>query len=103
MLRRRMSESNKQTEKITIRCTPELKKRIESKAKQFGQRPSEFVRDQAEAGLQRKTKWDRKKVAALVENQENLNRMFESLNSNQNDLKEKLIEYSEGELALWEH
>lgn len=98
-----MSESNKQTEKITIRCTPELKKRIESKAKQFGQRPSEFVRDQAETGLQRKTKWDRKKVAALVENQENLNRMFESLNSDQNDLKEKLIEYSEGELALWEH
>lgn len=102
MLRRRMSESNKQTEKITMRCTPELKKRIKSKAKQFGQRESEFVRDQAEAGLQRKTKWDRKRVAALVENQEKLNRVFESLSSDQNDLKEKLIEYSEGELALWE-
>lgn len=103
-----MSKSNnkaielKKTKIISIRCTPEMEKKIKTKADQLGIATSEFIMDEIEAGLKRITKHDRNHVRALVETQENLNKLISSLTPEQHELRQKLIDFSEGMMKIWQ-
>lgn len=98
----RMAMDIKKTKTISIRCTPEMEKRIKAKAEKLGISASEFIMDEVEAGLKRITKRDRNHVRALVETQENMNKLISSLGPGQEELRQKLIDFSEGMMKIWQ-
>ena len=58
--------------------------------------------DEIEDGLKRITKHDRNNVRALVGTQESLNSLISSLETEQNELKQKLIDFSKGMMKIWQ-
>ena len=99
---RRMAMDVKKTKTISIRCTPEMEKKIKVKAEKLGVSASEFIMDEVEAGLKRTTKRDKNHVRALVETQENMNQLISSLGPKQGELRQKLIDFSEGMMKIWQ-
>lgn len=97
-----MAMEMKKTRIISIRCTPEMEKKIKAKADQLGVPTSEFIMDEIEDGLKRITKHDRNHVRALVETQESLNKLISSLEPEQSELRQKLIDFSEGMMKIWQ-
>ena len=97
-----MAMDMKKTRIISIRCTSEMEKKIKAKADQLGVSTSEFIMDELEDGLKRITKHDRNHVRALVETQESLNNLISSLEPEQNELKQKLIDFSKGMMKIWQ-
>ena len=98
----RMVMDVRKTKTISIRCTPEMEKKIKTKAEKLGISASEFIMDEVEAGLKRITKRDRNHVKALVETQENMNKLISSLGPEREELKQKLIDFSEGMMKIWQ-
>lgn len=98
-----MNKNNKKTEILTVRCTPEKKRRLVLKAEQLGISISDFVSDCLEDKLKRNTKRNKHKVRALVEAQEAMNQIILGLDIEQQEIKNKLINYSEGMMDLWDN
>lgn len=93
----------KRSKNFAIRCTPKMEIRMKNKAKQLGMSTSEFVNNCIEAGLARRTKYDRYHVVALVQAQEALNHIIMELGSGQENIKKTLVDFSREEfMKLWE-
>ena len=103
MKKRKMPIGNKKTVNVSFRCTAEQDRQIEAIAKSMGEKKSEFILDCVEAGLKRKTRYDKGKVRALVEMQETMNQMIMSLGDGQKEIREQILEYGERTMKLWEY
>ncbi len=99
-----MKERDKKTVIISIRCTPEMEKRIKDKAERFEESVSEFTMDCISAGLKRKTRYDKKKARVLVEMQEKMNTIIRDIGQNptQQAIKQELIDFSKEMVNLWD-
>ena len=97
-----MLKSDRKTVMETFRCTVDLDKKIEAKAKHMGESKSKFLSECVETGLKRKTKYDKGKVRILVEQQEIMNQLVRGLTPEQEGLKKLLLEYGERMMELWE-
>lgn len=97
-----MCKNDKKTEILTVRCTPEMKKRLKRKADQLGISISDFVADCFDDKLKRNTKRNKHKVKVLVEAQETLNQIILGLDTEQREIKNKLIDFSEEVIDLWD-
>jgi len=86
----------------TFRCTRELDKKIEKRAKQMGENKSQFLSDCVEMGLKRKTRYDKGKCRSMVEMQEALNQIIMTLTPEQENVKEQLLELGERAIKLWD-
>ena len=62
-----MKEGNKKSAVITLRCTPDMEKRIKNKAGQLGKPVSEIVMGYINEGLKKNTKYDKQRARVLVE------------------------------------
>ena len=102
MKKRKMPIGNKKTVNVSFRCTAEQDRQIEAKAKSMGEKKSEFILDCVEAGLKRKTRYDKGKVKSLVETQEAMNQMIMSLEDGPKEIREQILEYEERMSNLWE-
>lgn len=102
MGKRKLATGDKKTVNVSFRCTIEQDRRIEIKARSMGEKRSEFISDCIEAGLKRKTRYDKGKVRALVEMQETMNQMIMSLGDGQKEIREQILEYGERTMKLWE-
>lgn len=98
-----MYKNNKKTEILTVRCTPEKKKKLKARVDQLGIPISVFVSDCLEDKLKRNTKRNKHKVRALVEAQEAMNQIILGIDIEQQEIKNKLINYSEGMMDLWDN
>ena len=99
-----MNERNKKTSVITIRCTPDMEKRIRSKAGQLGKPMSEIVLGCIDEGLRRNTRHDKQRVRVLVETQEMLNTLISSLGQmSGKQVSEQLKDISKEMIKLWEY
>ena len=98
----RLSDKDKKSASVTVRCVPEMQKRVKNKADALGVTVSEFVSDCIEMKMKRNTKNDKRKVRILVEAQETLNQIILSLTPQQQEIKDKLIDYSKGVMELWD-
>lgn len=95
----------KQTGKIaviTFRCTSEMGQKIKNKSNRLGLNVSAFTLNCVEAGLDRKTKYDKKRVKEMVEVQESLNQLVSSMNPEQEESIKKLLDISKEMMKLWE-
>ena len=99
---RMMLRSNRKEVTITFRCTKELDKKIEAKAKHMGENKSQFLSDCVETGLKRKTRYDKGKGRSLVEMQETMNQIIRTLTPEQEKAKEQLLELEERMMKLWD-
>lgn len=101
--RYRKQEKYKKSEMISVRCTPEMKQKLQTKALQRNESVNDLVTGYVESGLKRRTRRDKDKARALVETQETLNHMIANLGGDQQDVKDKLIEFSKGAMSLWDY
>ena len=97
-----MYGKNNKTETFTVRCTPEKKKRLKARADQLGISVSDFVSDCLDDKLKRNTKRSKYKVKVLVEAQETMNQIILELDDEQQEIKDKLIDYSKEVIELWD-
>ena len=81
----------------------EMKKGIEDIINKEGYGSSDNRFTNIEAGLKRKTRYDKGKVRALVEMQETMNQMIMSLGDGQKEIREQILEYGERTMKLWEY
>lgn len=86
----------------SFRCTVEMDKKIEAKARHMGESKSRFLLECAETGLKRKARYDKEKTRTLVEQQETMNQMIRGLAPGQEGLRKQLLEYGERMMELWE-
>jgi len=91
----------RKSDAMTIRCTPEMKNKIEIKSALKKQSVSEYVMEQIETGMKRNTKGDKGKARVLVELQEDMNRIIQNLTPEQENIKKQLIQFSERMIGLW--
>ncbi len=96
------NRNNRKTSVITVRCTPEMERRIKNKSGHLGITVSEYALGWMEAGLDRKTRHDKKKARAMVEAQEGLNRIISGLGPGQEELRERLVEFSKEAMGIWD-
>lgn len=87
---------------ISIRCTPRMEERVKNKAAQMGLSANAFVINCMEAGLARKTKFDKYRARELVEAQEAMNQLILSLGPGQEDIRRQLINHMEGAMGIWD-
>ena len=97
-----MFKSNRKDVTVTFRCTKELDKKIEEKAKHMGENRSQFLSDCVEIGLKRKTRYDKGKGRSLVEMQEAMNQIIRTLTPEQEKMKEQILELEERTMRLWD-
>lgn len=99
-----MNKRDKKTAIVTIRCTPEMEKRIKCKAEQLNEPVSKFAMDWISVGLKRNTRYDKKNAKTLVEMQERLNGMIRNIgyNPEQQAMKQELIYISKEMVKLWD-
>lgn len=97
-----MYKKNIRSEMLTVRCTPEKKKRMKTKADQLGISVSDFVSDCLDDRLKRNTKRNKHKVRVLVEAQETMNQIILGLDTDQQEIKDKLMDYSREVMDLWD-
>lgn len=102
MKRRIPSKSCRKEVTVTFRCTKELDKKIEAKAKDMGENKSQFLSDCIEIGLKRKSRYDKGKGRSLVEIQEAMNQMIRTLTPEQENVKEQILELGERTIKLWD-
>ena len=102
------SYRNTKDANMTLRCTKEEKERIVRKAKQNGKCTGEYLLDSAIAGCERRSKKSAKRIIQVVNQQEALNRLYESIRTIQNEekrkeLSKKFEETAEEWRRLWEY
>lgn len=102
MRRNQTPVTDKKAISVSFRCTVGLNRQIEAKAKHMEEKKSKFISDCIEAGLKRKTRYDKGKARALVEMQEDLNHMIRNIGNEQQGLKEEILKYEERTMKLWE-
>lgn len=95
-----LSKNNRKTEIISIRCPLETKRKMQNKAEKIGISASDFALECIETNLKRNTKWSKDKVRTLVEAQETMNQLIVSLDPEQQEMKNQLIDISKGEMGL---
>ena len=99
-----MKERNRKSSVITIRCTPDMERRIKSKAGQLGKPVSEIVLSCIDEGLRKNTRHDKQRVRALVETQETLNILISNLEqSSGKQVSEQLKDISKEMIRLWDY
>lgn len=91
-------------ETITARATAEEKKKIKKQAEKENKSASQYMLDAALAKLERRSSKDKKRVRALMDNQNILNDIFKRLQeeSISEELYKKIVELAEGEYKLWQ-
>lgn len=99
----RKQERYKKSEMISVRCTPEMKQKLQTKALQRNESVNDLVTGYVESGLKRRTRRDKDKAKALVETRESLNHMISHLSGDQKEIKEKLIDFTKGTMSLWDY
>lgn len=97
-----MSAKNKKTENISFKCTMELKRKIKDKADKFGVSDSTYIIECIEENLKRNTRGNKHKVKTLVEMQEAMNQFLISIDSENQEIKNRIIEISKGAMDLWD-
>ena len=97
-----LSANNRKTETISIRCLPETKRKMQNKAEKIGVSISDFALECIETNLKRNSKWSKHQIRTLVEVQEAMNQMMLSLEPEQKEIKNQLIDLSKGEMGLWD-
>lgn len=97
-----LSANNRKTETVSIRCLPETKRKMQNKAEKMGVSVSDFALNCIETNLKRNTKWSKHKVRTLVEVQEAMNQMILNLDLDQQEIKNRMIDLSKGEMGLWD-
>lgn len=100
---KRIKEEDKKNEIINYRCTTDMKRRIERKSEElYGKKnTSKFISDCIESNMKRKTRRDKRHARALVESQEALNRLI--INTEDEEMKKRLIDYMKGTMGLWDY
>lgn len=99
-----MKEGNKKSAVITLRCTPDVEKRIKNKAGQLGKPVSEIVMEYINEGLKKNTRYDKQRARVLVETQEMLNTLISGLGRADNkQISERLKDISKGMIKLWDY
>ena len=99
-----MKERNRKSSVITIRCTPDMERRIKSKAGQLGKPVSEIVLSCIDEGLRKNTRHDKQRVRVLVETQETLNILRSNLEqSSGKQVSEQLKDISKEMIRLWDY
>ena len=99
-----MKERNRKSSVITIRCTPDMERRIKSKAGQLGKPVSEIVLSCIDEGLRKNTRHDKQRVRVLVETQETLNILISNLEqSSVKQVSEQLKDISKEMIRLWDY
>ena len=98
-----LPSKNKKSAAITVRCTPEDKRKTKEKADSLGETLSEFSLECIEAGIKNNVRNKKQMARVLVKMQENMNQIMLSLKSEHEELGNSLIEYSKGAMGLWEY
>lgn len=99
---RMMLKSSRKDVTITFRCTKEMDKKIEEKAKHMGENKSQFLSDCVEKGLKRQTRYDKGKGRSLVEMQEAMNQIIRAFTPEQEKVKEQILGLEERMMKLWD-
>lgn len=99
---KRIMKVGTQSVMVSFRCKKDLKKKIENKAEHMGVRESKFISDCIEAGVKRRSRYDKGKVNTLVKMQEDMNHIVMEFDGEQGDLKEQVLEFMERTMKLWE-
>ncbi len=89
---------------ITARVTEEEKNKIKKQAEKERKSASQYMLDAAMAKMERRSSKDKKRVRALMDNQNTLNDIFKRLQeeSVSEELYKKIVELAEGENKLWQ-
>lgn len=93
----------RKTEIISLRCTAVTAKKLKEKSKKLGISVSEFIMDEIEPAIKRKTKRDKNHAKALVETQEAMNQLIYNLSPEQNEIRKQLLDFSERMMNLWQY
>ncbi len=89
------------TEKISFRCTPAQKKKIESKARKCDVTVSEYMMDLAEHDCHPKRNRDKERLAVLVQTEERMNDLMLKYGGLDPNLREDIDKIIKGAEGLW--
>ncbi len=97
----KLSDKDKKSVTLSIRCTPDMERKVKERAKRNEISTTEWICDCIEIQLKRKSVHEKQKVKQMVEIQEKMNQIISGLTSDQQELKKQLIQLEREAMSLW--